>query len=121
MGNIDFGGAGEQIAADFLRQAGYQLLARNFRAKTGEIDIIVQKDGTIAFVEVKTRSNYNFGAPAEAVTYLKQRKIIRTALFYLKASANTDKPFRFDIIEVLLRPTPGARAACNHIVNAFGN
>ncbi|MDR3589681.1 MAG: YraN family protein [Negativicutes bacterium] len=121
MGNIAFGGAGEQIAADFLLQAGYQLLARNYRAKTGEIDIIAQKNGTIAFVEVKTRSNYNFGSPAEAVTYIKQRKIISTALNYLKSSAGTDKPFRFDIIEVLLKPAPGAKAECNHIVNAFGN
>lgn len=121
MGNIAIGGAGEQIAAEYLRQSGYQLLARNYRAKSGEIDIIVQKNDIIAFVEVKTRSSYAFGAPAEAVTYSKQRKIISTALCYLKSNAATDNPFRFDIIEVMLQQSAGGKAECNHIINAFGN
>jgi putative endonuclease len=121
VGNIDFGSAGEQIAAEYLLRSGYRLLARNYRAKSGEIDIIAHKSGIIAFVEVKTRRNTNFGSPAEAVTYSKQRRIIHTALCFLKATASSDANFRFDIIEVLIRPDSGNKAECNHIINAFGN
>ncbi|MDR3563827.1 MAG: YraN family protein [Negativicutes bacterium] len=119
MGNIEFGDAGEKIAAAFLRRNGYELLTQNYRTRIGEIDIIARKSGTICFVEVKTRRNQRFGSPAEAVTYQKQRKIINTALIFLKASGNTDTPIRFDIMEVIAKSTNDA-AQCRHIINAFG-
>lgn len=117
MEHIIVGNAGEQAAAEFLHAAGYKILKRKYRAKPGEIDIIAQKSGTIIFVEVKTRSGRLYGSPAEAVTPLKQRKIINTALCYLGQTGNHDSPVRFDVVEVL---TVGGKACCNHIENAFG-
>jgi putative endonuclease len=118
MSNIAFGDTGEKLAADYLRSAGYKITALKYRAKPGEIDVIAEKSGTLCFVEVKTRSSYVFGTPAEAVTYRKQQKIINTAMCFLKQTGNLDMPIRFDVMEVIL-PT-GGRAQCNHIINAFG-
>lgn len=97
--------------------SGYRILDRNYRCKTGEIDIIAQKDCMIVFVEVKTRRSYAYGTPAEAVNYKKRTKIIKTALWYLKATHNEERAFRFDILEVLLDKDA---VKCNHIINAFG-
>jgi len=118
MGNIALGDAGEKIAADFLRAAGYKILAQKFRTKTGEIDIIAKDKNMLSFIEVKTRSSNIFGTPAQAVTYQKQQKIINTALFYLDQTGNSRLPFRFDVLEVLLPAVGPTR--CNHIINAFG-
>jgi putative endonuclease len=117
MEHITFGNVGEQTAAAFLQRAGYKILKQKYRAKPGEIDIIAQKNGTIIFVEVKTRSGQLFGTPAEAVTLFKQRKIINAALCFLSQTGNADRPVRFDVIEVM---SVGGKARCNHIENAFG-
>lgn len=110
---------GEQAAADYLRKSGYLILARKYRGKTGEIDIIAKIKDVIVFVEVKTRRSRVFGLPAEAVTYCKQRKILQTALCYLKQTGNNDAACRFDVLEILL--SPQGRLEYNHIINAFGN
>lgn len=77
--NQSVGKKGEIIAAAYLRRMGYEILALNYRAGRGEIDIIAQFDGTMVFVEVKTRTTGNFGFPEEAVTQKKADKLIETS------------------------------------------
>lgn len=112
------GNIGELAAASFLQQIGYKILAQNYRSKMGEIDIIAEHNGVIVFAEVKTRRNTLFGYPAEAVTYPKQQKIIKTALCYLNMIQKPYSPCRFDILEILL--AHDGKPCCNHIINAFG-
>lgn len=118
MNHLKLGEQGEELAVAFLQKQGYRLLARCFRTKIGEIDIIVKKSGIIVFVEVKTRRSSFFGTPAQAVNRRKQDKIINTALNYLNYTNNHDAAIRFDILEVMIagEGTP----VCNHIINAFG-
>jgi putative endonuclease len=106
------GKSGEDKAAAFLRKKGYAVIKRNYRAKTGEIDIIAEKDGTLVFVEVKTRSTDAFGEGYQSVTHTKQDKIIRTAEFYLMEN-NMEKLCRFDVISI-------DNSEITHIINAFG-
>lgn len=75
--------AGETHAADFLSALGYRILARRYRNKFGEIDLVAQKAGRIAFVEVKTRSQEQFGDPLESITAWKLRSIFRASRVFL--------------------------------------
>lgn len=95
------GDKGEQIAAQFLIDKGYKLLEKNWRYKHGEIDLIVENNNTIIFVEVKTRSTSYFGNPEIAVTPKKQKTIANTAQAYLDLN-NLNKECRFDIISIVL-------------------
>ena len=69
------GSQGEAIAQKFLKDQGYKILATNFTCKIGEIDIIAQQKKTIVFVEVKTKSNLDFGYPREMVNITKQTRL----------------------------------------------
>ena len=101
MSRQELGQRGEECAAAFLERKGYRIAARNYRAKVGEIDIIAWQDReTLVFVEVKTRTGLSYGKPAEAVNYYKQRKIIRTAQWYLLQKHIDGCRCRFDVIEV---------------------
>ena len=95
------GERGETIAADYLTQQGFTVLRRNYHTRYGEIDIICADEHYLVFVEVKTRSSSAFGAPCEAVTASKQRKIILTAQQWLTEHP-TDLQPRFDVAEVRL-------------------
>lgn len=92
----------ENRACEYLIKNGVKILERNFRCRTGEIDIIGLDNGTYVFFEVKYRKNTSFGHPAEAVTYKKQQTICRVAGVYriYKKLAETAS-FRFDIISIL--------------------
>lgn len=92
----------ENRACEYLENNGFKVLERNFRCRTGEIDIIGLDNGTYVFVEVKYRKSTSFGHPTEAVTYKKQQTICRVANFYrlYKKLAETAS-FRFDIISIL--------------------
>ena len=116
MNGVEQGRCGEDLAAAFLLKLGYRILNRNWRLKTGEIDIIADHAGVLVFCEVKTRRSLLYGSGAEAVGRRKQQRIIRTALLYMQGLP--DRPCRFDVIEVLLLPRQSP--AVNHIVNAFG-
>ena len=108
---------GEDCAAKFLEAAGYTIVARNFRIRSAEIDIIAQIDDVIVFVEVKARSNIRHGLPSEAVNIHKQKKIIKAASIFLQAENLYDCACRFDVVEVYLN---GERVEeINHIENAF--
>ena len=109
------GQRGEQRAAEFLERHGYVVLARNYRTRYGEIDLICAGAGCIAFVEVKTRSSTKFGAPREAVTLSKQHRMILAAQKWLLEHPTALQP-RFDVVEVLVS---GDLCRINHIPNAF--
>jgi len=89
---------GEQAAADFLSERGYQLIARNVRTPYGEIDLIAVKDGFTVFVEVKARTSASFGPPEVAVTPRKQAHMLACAEHY--AQQNEIDHWQVDVIAV---------------------
>ena len=99
MERRELGAWGEERAAKYLRGKGYTILARNFRCRSGEIDIIARRGGIIAFVEVKLRRDAEFAEAREFVTAAKQRRVILTAEYWL-ASRRTELQPRFDVIEI---------------------
>jgi putative endonuclease len=89
----------EARAETFLLQQGLVKRAKNYRCKLGEIDLIMQHNTTLVFIEVRLRSHTGFANAAESVTYRKQQKIIKTAQYYLQQYGLTDKAnCRFDVI-----------------------
>mgnify|MGYP001176841073 CR=1 FL=1 len=108
---------GEAHAQQFLKRLGYRILTTNYRAISGEIDIIAAENKTLVFIEVKTRRNANYGSPLEAVNLAKQEKIRRTALHYLAAQNGAYLNYRFDVIALL--PVLGKEWHIEHVVNAF--
>lgn len=114
--NKQKGDIGEALAVKILQKKGYTILDKNFRLRTGEIDIIAKHKGYIVFVEVKYRQNTGKGNPAEAVDYRKQQKIIATAKSYIQRNSLYDCDFRFDVIEII----GGEKPLYRHIENAFG-
>lgn len=110
------GKAGEDAAAAFLRKSGYEILARNYRAERGEIDIIVQKDRTLVFVEVKTSRNHLFGPPETWVDLRKQKQVGKIAQIYLMRETPDFETCRFDVIGVLAHD---GRMEIHHIEDAF--
>lgn len=113
---LRLGQKGENAAVLYLRMKGYRILERNFRSRYGEIDIIAFKDDTVVFAEVKTRGSHPVATPASAVDIFKQKKIIKTAYFYIMNKQPSDVDMRFDVIEV---SASGVRYRINHIENAF--
>ena len=111
------GKLGEDCAAKFLEAKGYSIVARNFRIRSAEIDIIAQIGSVLVFVEVKARSSVRHGLPVEAVNLRKQRKIIEAAGVFLQDENFCDCACRFDVVEVYLRG--GLVEDVNHIENAF--
>src|SRR6185503_5564510 len=97
-----FGVLGEQIAERWLRRHGWRVLQRRFRSGHRDIDLVVERDGTVAFVEVKTRRGARFGDPVEAVDWRKQRELTRSARVWLDRFGVADQMFRFDVIGVLI-------------------
>ena len=110
------GQGAEVLASDFLAGQNYRILARNYRVKMGEIDIIAQDGDTVCFVEVKMRRTTRFGNPFEAVSSHKMRKIIQVAWHYLKAEKLERSKARFDVVAV--RPA-GNSFQCELLKNAF--
>ena len=106
------GRRGEAQAADYLRRRGYRIIEAGYRSRYGEIDLIAEKRGVVAIVEVKTRSGDRFAQALEAVDGPKRRRIRLTALQWL-AQQEREPQLRFDVIEVY----PGGKI--NHIENAF--
>ena len=91
------GARAEREAEGYLRERGMRVLARNFRTRFGEIDLVVQDGETVVFVEVRARSSDAFGSPQETVTAAKRRRIIRTAMAYAQSRC-LDAPLRFDVV-----------------------
>lgn len=119
MASVSKGAIGETIAARFLRDKKYTILAANYRCRFGEIDIIAADRSYIAFVEVKTRRADALYTPREAVTAAKQRRILLTAAMYLSSNPIERQP-RFDVIEVVTAiDNPMHVVELNHIMGAY--
>lgn len=89
----------EKLAATYLQAKGYQHLAKNFRIRGGEIDLIMQKDGILTFVEVKARSQSRFGNALESITRLKKRLLLRSIATYLVQN-KVKTPWQLDVITI---------------------
>ena len=111
------GTLGEQAAYASLVDQGYRVLHRNYRVRGGELDIVCERNGTLVFCEVKTRTSSQFGLPEEAVTIPKRRRLRRLALEYLQREGKRARTLRFDVISVFV--TNGRVGELRHIVNAF--
>ena len=91
----------ENLAADYLGKHGCRIIARNFRCRRGEIDLVVQENRTVAFVEVKYRTNDSFGSAISMVTAAKQRKLIYTAQIFLQQNSKLSSlDARFDVVGI---------------------
>ena len=110
MNRRAFGSEGERAACDYLKGKGWTIVDTNVRRGRGEIDVIAQRRGLTAFIEVKRRSSLRYGQPAEAVNREKQRRIATAASLYMQETGV--ERVRFDVIEIL----PGE---IRHIESAF--
>jgi putative endonuclease len=110
------GNAGEAAAERWLRQAGLAIVARGFRARCGEIDLIARAGAVVVFIEVKTRTSEAFGRPCDAVTSQKRGRIARVAAVFLARVGWEERACRFDVVEVV---PAGARWRVTHIPDAF--
>lgn len=115
MTRAEIGAFGEQRAVEHLTATGLRTLARNWRCRYGELDVIVEDPGhsTVVFVEVKTRTGDGFGGLAEAVTPQKVRRIRRLAALWLAAQDTHWAAVRIDVIGVQL--TPGREPVLHHL------
>jgi putative endonuclease len=102
---LDLGARGEDLAADWDASRGYTVLGRNWRCRDGELDLVVARERCVVFCEVKTRTGTGFGAPAEAVTGEKQRRLRRLATRWLgeQPPSGGFADVRFDVACVTLR------------------
>lgn len=98
------GSIGEDLACSYLKKIGYRILERNFRTIFGEIDIVARLSEIMVFAEVKTRLTSSLGPPYLAITKVKERHMIKNALFYLKTHRLMDAKWRIDIVSVKLDP-----------------
>jgi putative endonuclease len=109
---------GEKRCEKFLRRKGFKTLARNFRCKTGELDlVVVDTDGSLVFVEVKTRANEDFSPSESAITSAKKTRMLRAARYFLSTHQIEDRPFRFDVVTIVL--SDKGRPQIRHYENAF--
>ena len=97
---IALGKTGEDLACRELERRGYAIIARRYRRRGGELDIIARDGQTLVFVEVKARDGRSFGEAAEGVTPFKRRRIVQLALDYVMRHHLTDRPCRFDVVSI---------------------
>lgn len=97
------GGYAEELVVRYLTKKDFKVIKRNYRCPVGEIDIIAQKDEYICFIEVRSRSSGDYGEPYETVTYPKQRKISKTAKYFILEHPEyyNKYSFRFDVASLV--------------------
>ena len=100
MNKRELGRKGEEIAADFLREQGYQLIEENFWSRYGEIDLIAYEDDELVFIEVKSVTRSSLINPKQNINYLKKKHLERVARYYLLTEATEGLSCRFDIIAI---------------------
>ena len=110
------GKMGENLTCQYLQSKGYKIIDRNFHYRYGEIDIIAKRNNELIFVEVKTRTNCNFGKPAEAVNNIKKKHIYKTAKYYIYSTGKQESQIRFDVVEVFIQD---GKIKFNHIEQIF--
>ena len=99
----ELGKSGEDLACEELRRRGYAILARRFRTRSGELDIVARQGETLVFVEVKARAGSRYGGGADAVTWRKRQRIVRLAHEFVARARLPDVPCRFDVVSVAAR------------------
>ena len=114
--NRNVGSWGETVAADYLRERGYEILLRNHKIGRGEIDLIVQKGNVLVFVEVKSGRSSTMGLPEYRVTRNKQRQLYRLAQAFIQGWIGEADEFRMDVIAV---DSKGSGYQVRHYENAF--
>jgi putative endonuclease len=109
---------GQRRCEKFLKRKGLKILTRNFSSKSGEIDLImVDSDRSIVFVEVKTRTDEEFAPTEDVVNKPKMDKMAKTARYFLSAHEIENRPYRFDVVTVILGQSGPAQI--RHYKNAF--
>ncbi len=107
---------GEELAKEYLEARGWQVLEHRFRMGRLEIDLIAKRKAVVAFIEVKTRFSKQFGSPLEAVTWAKQREIVRVASVWIDRHPLPGVAYRFDVIGVMFEK---GRPHIEHVQDAF--
>ncbi|GAX91427.1 YraN family protein [Effusibacillus lacus] len=115
---VERGKWGEALARKHLESLGWQIVAMNWRCRSGEIDIVAQDGSCLVFVEVRTRSSTRFGFPAESVDWRKQRKVRQVASVFLASNRVCTSRTRFDMISIQMYEN-GQDPVLEHIQNAF--
>jgi putative endonuclease len=110
------GELGERIAERWLRRRGWRIVQRRFRSGHRDIDLVVERDATVAFVEVKARKGAEFGGPVQAVNHRKRKQLERSAMVWIDRHGREAESYRFDVVGVLL---DGAEVRICHVENAF--
>jgi putative endonuclease len=116
--NVELGRWGEQLAESHLLKAGATILARNYRSEPGEIDLVIEHEGDLVAVEVKTRTEFDLEAPEEAVTWWKLRRMMRGLETYAIDHDLVDRHWRLDVVAIELTPE-GTLLRCEHIRDAY--
>ena len=112
-----FGRRAEAEAERYLRRHGYTILHRNLRLSTGELDLVIEKNKALAFVEVRARRSEAYGGARAAITRAKRGRLVRLAAQYLARGTQVYDQYRFDVI--LCSPGDGGSLQLEHIENAF--
>jgi putative endonuclease len=110
------GQAGELVAERWLRRQGWRVLQRRFRSGHRDIDLVAEREGLVAFIEVKARRGSRFGDPVQAVNWRKQRELARSASVWIDRHGRPGEHYRFDVIGVLME---GKAVRVRHVENAF--
>ncbi len=109
---------GEKRCEKFLKRKGLKCLARSFSCKSGEIDLVmVDADGAIVFVEVKTRASESLTPAESVITFAKKSRLTRAARYFLAANNIENRPYRFDVVTIVL--DRAGREQIRHYENAF--
>ena len=111
-----FGELGERIAERWLRRSGWRVIQRRFRSGHRDIDLVMERDGTVAFVEVKARKGASFGQPVEAVNWKKQKELTKSAQVWIDRHGRSSEVYRFDVVGVLVSD---GRVRVRHVPDAF--
>ncbi len=117
MDRGEIGRKSEREAEDYLKKRGFCILARNFRSRRGEIDLIAMDQSELVFVEVRYRRSSGYGTPMETVDFWKRRRIVKAAEYYLLRKGMSHIPCRFDVLA--LCPGKGGNVDVEHCRNAF--
>lgn len=115
--SVNLGHFGEDQACRFLRKKGFRILERNYRIRTGEVDIIAKSGKMIIFVEVKTRTSSDFALPWEAVGFRKRKNLKSAAKMYIRERALKGFEYRFDVISIIVKD--GLKPEIEWIQSAF--
>jgi putative endonuclease len=115
------GALGERVAARWFAGRGYTVLARRFRSGHRDLDLVVARDGVVAFVEVKARAGPAFGGPLAAVHWRKRRELVRSARVWVARFGRPGVAYRFDVFGVVVGRSPAGRrlVRVRHLPDAF--